>query len=46
MKRRTLLYFRATVADVVKAPHLHPTMAEIITYPAEELSRRLGLDHV
>jgi hypothetical protein len=22
-------------------PHLHPTLAEIITYPAEELSERL-----
>lgn len=29
--------FGATVFDYVKIPHLHPTMAEILTYPAEEL---------
>lgn len=33
----TLLYFKATVQDVVNIPHLHPTLAEIITYPAAEL---------
>jgi hypothetical protein len=31
------LYYGATVFDFVKIPHLHPTMAEILTYPAEEL---------
>jgi pyruvate/2-oxoglutarate dehydrogenase complex dihydrolipoamide dehydrogenase (E3) component len=31
------LYYRSTVFDFVKIPHLHPTMAEIWTYPAEEL---------
>lgn len=36
-----LLYFRANVRDVVKMPHLHPTLAEIMTYPAEELCERL-----
>ena len=29
--------FNATVYDYLKIPHLHPTMAEILTYPAEEL---------
>jgi pyruvate/2-oxoglutarate dehydrogenase complex dihydrolipoamide dehydrogenase (E3) component len=29
--------FNATVFDYVKIPHLHPTMAEILSYPAEEL---------
>jgi pyruvate/2-oxoglutarate dehydrogenase complex dihydrolipoamide dehydrogenase (E3) component len=36
-----LLYFKANVRDVMLMPHLHPTLAEIITYPAEELSERL-----
>ncbi len=31
------MHFGATVFDFVKIPHLHPTMAEILTYPAEEL---------
>jgi pyruvate/2-oxoglutarate dehydrogenase complex dihydrolipoamide dehydrogenase (E3) component len=31
------LYYRSTVFDFVKIPHLHPTLAEIWTYPAEEL---------
>jgi pyruvate/2-oxoglutarate dehydrogenase complex dihydrolipoamide dehydrogenase (E3) component len=32
-----LLYFKANVRDVMAMPHLHPTLAEILTYPAEEL---------
>ena len=36
-----LIYFNANVRDVLQMPHLHPTLAEIITYPAEELSERL-----
>ena len=31
------MYYRATVFDFVRIPHLHPTLAEILTYPAEEL---------
>jgi pyruvate/2-oxoglutarate dehydrogenase complex dihydrolipoamide dehydrogenase (E3) component len=34
--------FNATVFDYVKIPHLHPTMAEILTYPAEELAETIG----
>jgi len=34
----TLLYFKAKVRDVLSIPHLHPTLAEIITYPAAELA--------
>jgi hypothetical protein len=30
------MYYRGTVYDFVKIPHLHPTLAEIWTYPAEE----------
>jgi pyruvate/2-oxoglutarate dehydrogenase complex dihydrolipoamide dehydrogenase (E3) component len=36
-----LLYFKANVRDVMSMPHLHPTLAEILTYPAEELCERL-----
>lgn len=35
-----LLYFKADVSDVARIPHLHPTLAEILTYPAEELSAK------
>jgi pyruvate/2-oxoglutarate dehydrogenase complex dihydrolipoamide dehydrogenase (E3) component len=37
-----LLYFGATVQDVLEMPHLHPTMAEILSYPAEMLAARVG----
>ena len=30
------MYYHGTVYDFVKIPHLHPTLAEIWTYPAEE----------
>ena len=33
----TLMYFRGTVNDLMDIPHYHPTLAEILTYPAEEL---------
>jgi pyruvate/2-oxoglutarate dehydrogenase complex dihydrolipoamide dehydrogenase (E3) component len=36
-----LIYFGARCHDVLEMPHLHPTLAEIITYPAEELCERL-----
>ena len=36
-----LLYFKANVRDVMAMPHLHPTLAEILTYPAEELCEYL-----
>jgi pyruvate/2-oxoglutarate dehydrogenase complex dihydrolipoamide dehydrogenase (E3) component len=35
------LFYRSTVFDFVKIPHLHPTMAEIWTYPAEELMEKI-----
>lgn len=31
------LHFGSTVFDFVRIPHLHPTLAEILAYPAEEL---------
>ena len=33
------MYFRATAMDLMKVPHYHPTLSEIWTYPAEELSQ-------
>lgn len=36
------MYFGSTVFDFIKIPHLHPTMAEILTYPAEELAERIA----
>jgi pyruvate/2-oxoglutarate dehydrogenase complex dihydrolipoamide dehydrogenase (E3) component len=35
------MHFHATVFDFVHIPHLHPTLAEILTYPAEELVVRI-----
>jgi len=38
--------FRCTVERLMTIPHLHPTLAEIITYPAEEIAEKraeLGL---
>ena len=31
------MYYGGTVFDFMKIPHLHPTMAEILTYPAEDI---------
>ncbi len=36
-----VMYFRGTVRDLLKIPHYHPTLSEILTYPAEELSGKL-----
>jgi len=36
-----LVYFGARCHDVMEMPHLHPTLAEIITYPAEELCEKI-----
>lgn len=31
------MHFRCTTAEFLKIPHVHPTLAEIVTYPAEEI---------
>ncbi|GAC1522932.1 MAG: hypothetical protein NVS2B3_18770 [Vulcanimicrobiaceae bacterium] len=36
------MYYGGTVYDFVKIPHLHPTLAEILTYPAEDIVERLS----
>jgi pyruvate/2-oxoglutarate dehydrogenase complex dihydrolipoamide dehydrogenase (E3) component len=35
------MHYGATVFDFITIPHLHPTMAEILTYPAEELVEKI-----
>ncbi len=37
-----LLSVRATAGDLARLPHYHPTLAEILTYPAEEIDRRVS----
>lgn len=37
-----LMHFGGTVGDLLRMPHYHPTLAEIVTYPAEELAAQLG----
>lgn len=34
--------YRATVYEFVKIPHLHPTLAEIWTYPAEDIIEQIA----
>ncbi len=36
------LYFRATTDDLLAIPHYHPTLSEIWTYPAEDISEEVG----
>ena len=33
--------YGATVQDYARIPHLHPTLVEILTYPAEELAEQV-----
>ncbi len=33
-----VLYYRGTAKELAAMPHYHPTLAEIMTYPAEELA--------
>ncbi len=35
--------YHATVEQFMRIPHLHPTLSEIWTYPAEECAAQLGL---
>jgi pyruvate/2-oxoglutarate dehydrogenase complex dihydrolipoamide dehydrogenase (E3) component len=37
-----VMYYRGTVQDLAVMPHYHPTLAEIVTYPAEQLVEKLG----
>ena len=35
------MYFRGTVMDLAQMPHYHPTLSEIVTYPAEDLAEQI-----
>lgn len=37
------MYYGATVKQFMTIPHLHPTLAEIWTYPAEECAEKLAM---
>ncbi|MFT5368601.1 MAG: dihydrolipoamide dehydrogenase [Candidatus Latescibacterota bacterium] len=37
-----VMYFRGTVQDLARIPHYHPTLSEIITYPAEDLAEEIA----
>ena len=37
-----VMYFHGTVADLARIPHYHPTLAEIVLYPAEELAAQIS----
>lgn len=37
-----VMHFRGTAHDLLRMPHYHPTLAEIITYPAESIVEQLG----
>jgi hypothetical protein len=39
-----LLYFHANIRDVLAIPHIHPTLAEILMAPAEELAGRTSAE--
>ena len=34
------MHYRATAGDLAMIPHVHPTLAEIVTYPAEEIEEQ------
>lgn len=37
------MHYHGTVQEFMRIPHLHPTLAEIWTYPAEECAAQLGM---
>ena len=37
-----VMYYNGTVRDLAAMPHYHPTLGEIVTYPAEELAEKLS----
>ncbi len=36
-----VMYYHGKVQDLVRTPHYRPTLAEIVTYPAESLVEQL-----
>jgi pyruvate/2-oxoglutarate dehydrogenase complex dihydrolipoamide dehydrogenase (E3) component len=41
----TAMAKRMTVHELAATPHYHPTLAEIWTYPAEELAEKIPKPH-
>lgn len=37
-----VMFYGGTASDLLRIPHYHPTLAEIVTYPAESLVEQLG----
>ena len=37
-----VMRYRGTVQELAVMPHYHPTLAEIVTYPAEEIAEKLA----
>jgi hypothetical protein len=36
------MYYHGTAADLLRMSHCHPTLAEIVTYPAEYIVEQVG----
>lgn len=36
------MYYSGTAEDLLRMPHYHPTLAEIVTYPAESIVAQSG----
>jgi pyruvate/2-oxoglutarate dehydrogenase complex dihydrolipoamide dehydrogenase (E3) component len=37
-----VMYFHGTAQDLLRIPHYHPTLAEIVTYPAESIVEQMA----
>ncbi len=37
-----VMYFHGTAQDLTRIPHYHPTLAEIVTYPAESIVEQMS----
>lgn len=37
-----VMYFHGTAQDLLRIPHYHPTLAEIVTYPAEAIIEQMS----
>ncbi len=37
-----VMYFHGTAQDLLRIPHYHPTLAEIVTYPAESIVEQMS----
>ena len=42
ISRTSVMRYKGTVQELATMPHYHPTLAEIVTYPAEEILEKLA----